>query len=143
MLFQERIKPSFSEIHGFSDASENAYATALYLLMVYADDTVSVCLVASKTRVSPVKKQTISHLELLGALILTRLTDTVIKQLLSKLPATYWVDSTATLCWIKNDQPLKQYVSRQVNEIRSMSVGPQWRYCPGVVNPADLPSRGL
>ena len=37
---------------------------------------------------------------------MTRLTDTMIKQLPSKLPATYWVDSIATLCWIKNNWPL-------------------------------------
>jgi len=109
MLFQERDKPSFSELHGFSDASENAYATALYLRMVYTHGTVSVCLVALKTGVSPVKKQTIPRLELLGALIMTRLKDTVIKQLPPKL---HRVDSTATLCWIKNDRPLKRYVSR-------------------------------
>jgi len=141
--FKKESSQSFSEVHGFSDASENAYAAALYLRTVYEDGTVSVCLVASKTRVSPVKKQTIPRLELLGALILTRLADTVMQQFPLKLPITYWVDSTTTLCWIKNHRPWKQYVSRRVNEIRSMSVGSQWRYCPGEVNPADFPSRGL
>jgi len=89
----------------------------LYLHTAYDDGSVSVCLVASKTRVSPVKKKTIPCLELLGALILSHLTDTVIKQFPTKLPATYWVDSTATLCWIKNNCPWKQYVARRVNEI--------------------------
>ena len=73
---------------------------------------------------SPVKKQTIPRLELLGALILSRLADTVIKQFPTKLPVTYWVDSTATLCWIKNDRPWKQYVARRMNEIRSLAPAP-------------------
>ena len=58
------------------DASECAYAAVMYLRTVYVDGTVSISLIASKTRVSPVKKQSIPRLELLGALILARLADT-------------------------------------------------------------------
>ena len=74
---------------------------------------------------------------------MTRLVDTVLKQFPVKIPVTYWLDSTATLCWIKNDRDWKQYVSRRINEIRSLSAGSQWRYCPETVNPADFPSHGL
>jgi len=110
--FKKEMRQIFSELHGFSDASKNAYAAVLYLRTAYDDGSVSVCLVVSKTRVSPVKKQTIPRLELLGVLILSRLTDTVIKQFPTTLPAVYWVDSTGALCWNKNDCPWKQYVAR-------------------------------
>lgn len=41
--------------------------------------------VASKTRVSPLKKQTVPQLELLSALLLSRLMDTVIAALKSDM----------------------------------------------------------
>ena len=82
--FKKETKQGHSKLHRFSDASESAYAAAVYLRTVYDidDGTVSVCLVASKIRVSPVKKQTIPRLELLGALILTRFADTVMNCIL-------------------------------------------------------------
>ena len=57
------------QLHGFSDASEQAFAVVLYLLCISSNGNVFTRLVASKTRVSPVKKQSIPWLELLGALI--------------------------------------------------------------------------
>ena len=47
------------------------------------------------------------------------------------------------LCWIQNDKHWKQYVKHHVHEIRQMTAKKDWRYCPGVQNAADLPSRGL
>ena len=68
--FELGKRPERLELHGFSDASEHAYAAVLYLRTLYSDGSVSVRLVASKTKVAPLKKQTIPRLELLGALIL-------------------------------------------------------------------------
>lgn len=53
-----------TQVRGFSDASEDAYAAVVYLQMV--DLTCSVCtsLVMSKTKVSPIKKLSIPRLEL-------------------------------------------------------------------------------
>ena len=62
-------------------------------------------LVASKTRVSLIKKQTIPRLELLGAVILSRLTTTVLKALPEQVNRiNYWVDSRTVLCWIQNNK---------------------------------------
>ena len=55
--------------YGFSDASERAYAAVVYIRSTYSDGQVEVRLVASKSRVTPIKRQTIPRLELLGALI--------------------------------------------------------------------------
>ena len=74
--FLSNSVPIDIQLHGFSDASEHAYAAVVYLRSVYEDGTVVSRLVASKTRVSPVKKQSIPRLELLGSLILARLVDT-------------------------------------------------------------------
>ena len=141
--FCKESKPVIREIHGYSDASEQAYAAVLYLRTIGCDGTVITRLIASKTRVAPVKRQSIPRLELLGALILTRLVNTVVKCCPQRLKVICWVDSTSTLFWIRNDRPWKQYISRRVNEIRSSFAINQWRYCPGTANPADLPSRGL
>ena len=141
--FSKGFSPVIKEIHGFSDASERAYAAVLYVRTVSHDGTVITRLIASKTRVSPVKKQSIPRLELLGALILTRLVNTVLMNCPQRMKVTCWVDSTSTLFWINNDRSWKQYVSRRVSEIQMSPSINQWRYCPGTVNPADLPSRGL
>ena len=66
-LFLKNQTPIRYQLHGFSDVSERAYAAVIYLRIEYSQgDTVDVNLVASKARVSPIKKQTIPRLELLG-----------------------------------------------------------------------------
>ena len=56
------------EIHGFSDTSDKAYAAVVYLRATYANGSVDVRLVAAKTRVAPLSKQSIPRLELLELL---------------------------------------------------------------------------
>ena len=135
-------QPVTSQIHGFSDASERAYAAVVYIRNTYSDGRIEVKLVASKSRVAPIKAQTIPRLELLGALILARLVNKL-KSIGAEYTTVLWSDSTTALCWIKNERVWKQYFGQRVEEIRRLTPKDLWRHCPGELNPADLPSRGL
>ena len=66
------------QFHGFADASERAYGAVVYLRIETTTGTVFTQLVSSKTRVAPMNGETIPRLELLGALILARLVNTVL-----------------------------------------------------------------
>ena len=141
--FDQALHPIETQLHAFSDASDKAYAAVIYTRTTYENGKVQVRFVASKTRVAPVKTQTIPRLELLGATILARLVNTVKKSLSENIRIFYWVDSLTVLCWIKHDKVWKQYVSNRVEEIKLLTNREDWRHCPGLVNPADIPSRGL
>jgi hypothetical protein len=85
----------------------------VYLLSKYANGTVDVRLIASETRVAPLKKQSIPRLELLVAYLLAKLVfsiHSVLQSLAFQFDVHYWVDSFTTLCWIKNNKPWRQYV---------------------------------
>ena len=147
-LFDKGKKVSKCELHGFSDASEMAYASIVYLRVVYETGEVSIKFVAAKAKVCPITKQSIPRLELLGAQLLAKLVRTVKGVLAEELEGTpintfYWVDSVAALCWIKNNKVWKQFVRHRVSDILSDSQRNEWFYCPGTQNPADLPSRGM
>ena len=138
-------KPVSHEIHGFSDSSEKAMAAVAYLVSKYASGRVNARLIASKTRVAPMKKRSIPRLELLGAYLLVMLVFSVrsiFERLSFNFDTYYWVDSFTTLCWIRNNKPWRQYVQHRVNEIRRLSDKEKWRFCPGELNPAGIPSRG-
>ena len=59
-------------LYGFCDASKHAYAAVVYLVIKTSDEQF-VKFIASKTRVAPLKAQSIPRLELLSALLLARL----------------------------------------------------------------------
>ena len=61
------------QLHGYSDASEAAYAGVVYLRGVDMKGVAHVCLVLAKTKVAPVKRVMIPRLELCRALIVARL----------------------------------------------------------------------
>ena len=131
------------QVHAFCDASEHAYAAVVFLRSCYEDGRIHVRLAASKSKVAPMTKQSIPRLELLGALSLARLVDKFKVSTGDIHKTIYWTDSMTTLCWIKNQRVWKSYVQHRVDEIRNLTTKDSWRHCPGHLNPADLPSRGL
>ena len=131
------------QIHGFSDASKSAYAAVMYLRTEYSTGVVEVKIIAAKTKVSPIKAQSIPRLELMAALLLSKLLNSTILALHLDVDIFYWTDSMSVLCWIQSDKPWKQFVHHRIQDIRKFTDCNRWRHCPGVLNPADLPSWGV
>jgi len=71
-------------LYGFWDASKQAYAAVIYLVIKTPNDHF-VKFITSKTRVALLKIQTIPRLELLSALLLSRLMKKVTDGLQSEL----------------------------------------------------------
>ena len=71
--FPEDAEIHTVQLHGFCDASEDAYASVVYCRKQDSRGNVHVSLVVSKTKVAPIKRQTIPRLELCGAQLLARL----------------------------------------------------------------------
>lgn len=109
--------------------------------------SITVSFVVAKTRVAPIQSQTIPRLELLSALLLSRLITTTAESLepvLPLKPPRCFTDSKVALFWIQGlTKEWKPFVQNRVNEIRNSIPAEHWSHCPGKTNPADLPSRGL
>ena len=131
------------ELHVFSDASQRMYATVAYL-RIQDDDEVHVALVASRSRLAPVAGETIPRLELLGAVLASRLGNTLSKEL--KIPmekVTFWTDSSIVFYWLGGNVATLPgvFVRNRVQEVQKR--GGKYRWVPGELNPADLPTRGV
>ena len=132
-------------LHGFADASLKAYCAVIYFVCE-SPEGVTVTLLASKTRVAPVKTQTIPRLELMAGRTLALLMDTVKRALETELELDYvrmWTDSKTVLSWINNKGEWKQFVRHRVNEILKITRKSDWGYCKSEENPADIGSRGV
>lgn len=74
----------------------------------------------TKSRVAPLKKQSIPRLESLGAVLFARLVHKS-SSAVQQLKTINWTDLMTTLCWIKNERVWKQYVRHRVDQIRNLS----------------------
>lgn len=130
---------------GFCDASKTAYAAVVYL-SIQTDFGHEVRFVSCKTRVTPLKEQTIPRLELLSALLLSKLMANISRALETEMKLnqpSYFTDSMVALYWIKKqEKEWKQFVQNRVNQIRKITSVDCWHHCAGAENPADIPSRG-
>ena len=86
----------------FVDASLKAYGAVAFLQCEYDNATVSSRMIASKSKVAPLKPMTVPRLELMGAILGLRLTQKIIRIL--EMPmnmVTVFSDSTNILWWIR------------------------------------------
>ncbi len=135
--------PESVDLHLFSDASKDAFASVAYLVCHYTSSPSTSCLVASKCCVSPLKVVTIPCLELMGAILSSRLAKSILN-VLTVDRVIYWTDSENVYYWVRNQsRELKPFVANRIGEIQRTTSPEQWHHVPGTINPADIPTRGL
>jgi len=143
--FPKDVQVHTVQLHGFSDASEQAYAGVIYLRGRDSKGKVHVSLVMSKTKVAPIKRFTIPRLELCGAHLLAQLLHHVKEVFNIPLQDVFaWTDSTIVLNWlVGNPRRFKTYVGNRISHIVELIAPDRWNHVDGVKNPADCASRGL
>ncbi|XP_075150676.1 uncharacterized protein LOC142224775 [Haematobia irritans] len=132
------------QFHGFCDASEKAYAAALYV-RIKGETSTSVHLVCCKTKIAPLKTLSIPRLELCVATLLAEMIDSTIPQL--KIPnysIICWTDSTIVLSWLAKPPCFwSTFVANRVSKIIQVVNPSNWFHIRSECNPADLASRGV
>ncbi|XP_065911201.1 uncharacterized protein [Dysidea avara] len=126
-------------LHVFADASTKAYGAVAFLV---SDDIVT--FVMAKNRVAPLKSLTLPKLELMAAVIASRVATFIQDALqLQDTPTHFWGDSQIVLHWLASMKQLPQFVQHRVVEIRTAFPNATWNFCPTAHNPADLLTRGI
>ncbi|XP_055605529.1 uncharacterized protein LOC129753709 [Uranotaenia lowii] len=126
------------QLHIFADASELAYSCVAFFRIV--DRGHPRCsFVAAKTKVTPLRPQSIPRNELNGALIGVRLMETIEKSHRLKVTKRFlWTDSSVVLSWLRADpRKYRQYVGFRVGEILSKTNIDEWNWVPSKLNIAD------
>lgn len=131
------------ELHCFTDASMNAYAAVVYIVLKGKENQYT-SFIMSKSRITPLEDKDvlkIPRLELLGVLIGSRLLKYVEENLHIPINKKYlWTDSMIVLAWLKTNKLLPPFVARRINEIKSRK-DVEFLYVPTEQNPADVATR--
>lgn len=123
------------ELYGFCDASEDAYATVIYIKVIKNNGMATTTFLASKTKVAPVQKIS------LPTKLMTQ-TKNALRDI--TLKTYFWTNSTITLAWIRGDaNRRKTFVENRVTKIHNCSNLMNWHHVSNADNPADSTSRGL
>lgn len=135
------------QLHGFSDASNDAYGAAVYVRAMNADGEIHVYLVSSKSRVAPTKGVTVARLELCGAVLLAQhilnIRNGIRFTSIASADVVLWTDSEIVIHWLKNTtKRWKIFVANRIDDIQKFTKGSTWRHVGTNDNPADLVSRG-
>ncbi|XP_053697263.1 uncharacterized protein LOC128744354 [Sabethes cyaneus] len=132
------------EVHCFSDASGKAYGANLYIKSWNSAGHVKVALLSSKSRVAPLKTQSIPRLELCGALMAAELFVKVKEAIDIEGDVYFWTDSTTVLRWLQALPTIwTTFVANRVAKIQNITERCLWKHVPGTQNPADMTSRGI
>ena len=134
-----------TQLHHFSDASQQGYGAVSYLRVADVAGNVKCSFVMGKSRLAPIKPITIPRMELSAAVVSTKL-DKMVRNELS-LPISesfFWTDSTCVLRYIGNtNKRFQTFVANRIATIHDASSPTQWNYVDTHTNPADDASRGV
>ena len=135
------------QLHVFVDASESAYATALYARVTNSEGKISWKLITAKTRLAPIKQTTVPCLELCAAHLGANLMETSLKAI-SKSRFTInqifsWTDSMIVLAWL-SDLPRRWncFVDNFVAKIQEIPPPDKCKHASSQDNPTNCASRG-
>ena len=134
------------QMHGFCDASGDAYGACIYIRSTDRNGIHSTQLVCSKSKVAPVKTLSIPRLELCAALLLSKLYTSVSHALrrITIEKTIFWSDSTIVLNYILNSpHTFETFEANRITVIQALTSSCEWRHVRTEHNPADLVSRGL
>lgn len=131
------------ELHGFSDASKQAYAAVIYLT-VENEDQGNVSFVMAKSKVVPKEEREdlrMPRLELLGCYLGSKLMKYIKSVIGITIKKEYlWTDSKIVLSWVHSNKLLPPFIARRVNAIKE-NKQLELRYVNTELNPADLATR--
>ena len=145
-LFPDGPSIISSELHIFCDASEEAYAAVIYIRNVYShkrDPEVVVRQVKAANKIAPKKSISVPKLELNAALLGARVARTIKDSIPVEISRRrFWTDSSTVRNWIRATAAYYQvFVSNRIGEIQSLTDAEEWRFVPGMLNPADAATR--
>ncbi|XP_062704266.1 uncharacterized protein LOC134286638 [Aedes albopictus] len=136
--------PTSIQLHFFSDASESAYGACCYIRSSNSVDETKTALLTARSKVAPLRRQSIPRLELCGALLAAELYEKVTASLKLTAETYFWVDSTIVICWLKSTPSAwTTFVANRVSKIQHATQNCPWNHVSGQQNPADHISRGL
>jgi hypothetical protein len=142
-LFPDEDRIVRTELDTFVDASEEACAAVCFIRNVYRDHRVIVRFIKAVTKLAPLKTVSVCKLELNAGLLGARLARFVESSLTRKIAARrFWTDSSTVRNWVRAlSGDYQVYVSNRIGEIQTLSDPSEWRFVPGVLNPADAATR--
>lgn len=132
---------------GFGDASKKGFGAVIYCRKEEGGNVSSI-LICAKSKVSPMKTETIPRLELNAAVLLSKLMKSVIKSVENRMKFQKifaFSDATIPLGWICSPESSSwtSFVNSRISTIRGNVDPKYWYHVSGTENPADCLSRGL
>ena len=133
------------QLHLFSDASRQGYASVAYLRLKDVSNRIHCAFVMGKARLAPVREISIPRLELTAAVISVKLSKIIREELDMTIDQVhYWNDSTSVLkCINSESKRFHTFESNRLTVIHNGSKPSEWKYVNRDVNPADDGSKGL
>ncbi|XP_061401019.1 uncharacterized protein LOC133336755, partial [Musca vetustissima] len=131
----DREIPTKIQLHVFADASERAFGAAIYIRFIGKDGRVVVCLICAKSKVAPLKKQTLPRLELCATVVAAQLKLNSTSSQKKTLP-TFYPEVSRQLIFLNADYGFmvqfffmeKKNYGRP-NSLRKRSYKEFWRTC--------------
>ena len=144
------VKPNDSvgkpQLHCFSDGGANAYGAVLWLRWPLSNGATTTTFVMAKALVAPLKKKSIPRLELMAAVIMSRLAKFIEDVMGGFDSIHFWVDSQTVLKWVRSASAnFKPFVSARIQEIQDTHPRfmDEFRYVPSNMNTADALTKPL